>query len=176
MERSSHWPIASDVLSIILFHNFFRRSTQQPSIFIILKLVGFFIHLINLFQMFSLVLKYNAKIVVPSVDLMSCNFPFLPPKKLLIDRVYQLNSNPYGRTLYSRALVLSALTYKIALFLRICSSFKVSHSFCISVNSIYEKWSPKIKKLQWFSFCENTSVKPDCNQKLLLSYCYIKKR
>ena len=51
----------------------------------------------------SLVLKY-AKILGPSVGLMS-KFPILIDRKLLIDRVYQLNSNPYGPTLYSRALI-----------------------------------------------------------------------
>ena len=37
-------------------------------------------------------------------------FPFWPLKKLLIDRVYQLNNNPYGPTLYSRDLHLPMTT------------------------------------------------------------------
>ena len=39
-----------------------------------------------------------------SVDLMS-QFPILANAKVPIDRVYQLNSNLYGPTLNSRALV-----------------------------------------------------------------------
>jgi hypothetical protein len=44
-----------------------------------------------------------AKIGTPCLGSMY-NLGFWPLKKLLLDRVYQLNSNPYGPTLYSRAL------------------------------------------------------------------------
>ena len=61
----------------------------------------------------TLVLKY-AKILAPSVGLCQ-NFPFWSLRKLLIDRVCQVNSNPLGPTLYSRALIESHYCYSFAL-------------------------------------------------------------